>query len=144
MSCRMADARHRNSLLYARFALHWWTSRQFAHELGISIDISEHDDLADLRVLVIADADSAGAAPIAPAAADAETHIGLRTMTFFHGNLLGRAHIRHREQHIGRAAVDAEATQNCARAVTDGPPRMPPTFVPPASEFFDTMSGTST
>src|SRR3954454_4746762 len=91
----------------------WRRHRLIAAELGdqlpVGVEIGEHDDLADFRILISATAGRREAAPPAGATADRKAQVALAEIAFGERLFLGRASVDQRQRYVGLAFLDVDA-----------------------------------
>src|SRR5688572_10051898 len=86
---------------------------ELAEQLGVSVEVGQHDDLADLGVLVAVATDRGEAAPPATAAAGAPADVLLAGIAF-DDEFLGGAGVDHRQGDVGLALLDVDAAKDTA------------------------------
>src|SRR3546814_4363525 len=91
------------------------------HQLGVGVQISEHQHLADVGVLISAAADSRKATAEAAAAACAERQVRFAGIAFGQPLLLGRACVDQRQRDIGFLLLDVDSARDRAKAAKEAP-----------------------
>src|SRR6185312_15433010 len=92
--------------------------RAHAAELGdqllVGVEVGEHDDLADLGVLIAIASGRGEAAPPARAAASAPADVGLARIAFGQRLLLGGSRVDQRQGHVRFALLDVDPADQTA------------------------------
>src|SRR3546814_9839739 len=86
------------------------------HQLGVGVQISDHQHLADVGVLISAAADSRKATAEEAAAACAERQVRFAGIAFGQPLLLGRACVDQRQRDIGFLLLDVDSARDRAKA----------------------------
>src|SRR4051812_22030419 len=91
-----------------RWRRHGLVAAELRDQLLIGVEVGEHDDLADLGILVAAAAGRREAAPPAAAAADREAQVPLAEIAFGQRFLFRRARIDQAQRDVGLALLDVD------------------------------------
>src|SRR3546814_2472527 len=91
------------------------------HQLGVGVQISDHQHLADVGVLISAAADSRKATAEEAAAACAERQVRFAGIAFGQPLLLGRACVDQRQRDIGFLLLDVDSARDRAKAAKEAP-----------------------